>query len=131
MNENIEQAPTAIPIPEPAIEHEAVACPHCGKKLDFDVIATFQTRSRVKFSMSPAPGELFTAGTVGGLIDAAATLLKSVGRDTGVPTEVLVEKCVMAEDGRLDVDFLIARFEEAEDRARRFAAKRDKKQVPE
>lgn len=102
-----------------------LCCPKCGEALPFTLVAKFKERSRVRWRIVPAPGELLSATTVGGSIEAMADLLQSVGEDIGIPTEVLMESCSTDENGVVDVHLLITRFATATKRRERFADKKE------
>jgi hypothetical protein len=62
------------------------------------------------FEVSPAPGELLNAATVGGSIEGIAKLLCAVGDEMGVKTQVLVENITFASGG-MKVHLVVARHE--------------------
>lgn len=86
-------------------------CPHCGKPLPLEIVAKLTKESSFQLSISPAPGQLMNAKGVGGSIAAVGNLIKAIGREMKVPTEVLVEKIETDDSGKITVSVLIARFD--------------------
>lgn len=100
---------------------EPLYCPKCGEVLPIVLVARFKERSRVMWRLVPAQGELLSGTMIGGSIEAMSRLLQSVGEDSGIPTEVLMEKCSSDENGAVEVVFLITRLAEATQRRKRTA----------
>lgn len=104
-----------------AKEHE---CPHCGTPLGQEIVAKFMNQSVVQWRLFPAPGELLDIGTVGGTLTQMRNLLRAIGKENGIPTEVLLRKAVTDDDGTVTFDFLVCRYEDAEERRARMAKRR-------
>lgn len=83
-------------------------CPHCGGTLGFEVATKLMSESRVSFSLHPHEGEHLSASTVGLSIDNISSLLKAVGDDLGIKTDVLVSGMQYL-DGGVTVDLIVAR----------------------
>jgi len=85
-------------------------CPHCHEPLTFETVVEIKNQSRIKFSISPNPGELMTAKTIGGSLTNLESLLKEIGRGLKAPTEIMVEKIDTDEAGTIVFHLLIARY---------------------
>jgi hypothetical protein len=62
-------------------------CPHCDKEIHISVVESVKERSKVKFTMTAAPGELFRSEQVGRIMVSHSKLMRALGRDLGVETE--------------------------------------------
>lgn len=87
---------------------ETLTCPHCSKKLGLEVTSKLMNESRVSFVMTPHPGELLQAKTVGGSIAEIAKIMIANDRDLGCRTTVLVEG-ISCKDGEITARFLLCR----------------------
>jgi hypothetical protein len=105
-------------------QFDGFKCPQCNYEFDVHAVAKMREESVLHFRMSPAPGELLDARTIGDTLSQVRNLLKSFGKDAGVPTDVLVKSATTLEDGTVDFELIVVRFEKAEARSKRFAARR-------
>ena len=106
------------------LQPKGFTCPNCAHEFDMAFVAKMGEQSVLHWRLTPAPGELLDAKTIGDSLTKIRDLLKSFGRDAGVPTEVLVKSATTLEDGTIDIELLVTRFEQAEERrARRAKAK--------
>ncbi len=87
-------------------------CPHCGGNIGINLIARARAESRIVFKVEPAPGELLTAKNVGAAIKSFGDMMRSLGKDMDIPTEVLVEKVETSDQGVLSIHCLIARWQD-------------------
>ena len=85
------------------------------------LIATAADSSRIQWRLRPAPGELLGADTVGGTLHQVAKLMKASNKN--IPTTTLVEAVRMTEDGCIEFDLLVLRWEGARERKKRIAAR--------
>ena len=94
-------------------KRQELECPHCSTKIPFGLVAKFADKSRFAFKMTPAPGELMQAATIGGALTNMQKLLEATGKHVGIPTIVLVEKIEDDGAGGFTITMLSMRGEEA------------------
>ena len=88
-------------------------CPKCNEPQTAEMVADLSRQSEVVFTLRPAPHELLGAHTLGGSIESIAKMLAALGKELGVPTEVLVRRVDTAEDGTISATLVVCRFDEA------------------
>jgi hypothetical protein len=111
-------------------EKPPLVCKGCGADLPkLELVARATKESTVRWKISPHPGELIDAGTVGGSLEAMARLLTAVGRDAKVPTVVLVKSVSSGDDGSIEFDLVVMRWDAARDRKRRQQARKKDREV--
>lgn len=84
-------------------------CPSCKSEIAANYVADLTKDSRFSMVLSPKPGELMQAQTVGGMLVDMDKLFAAINKESGVKTILLVEGISQREDGALTFDFLCAR----------------------
>ena len=90
---------------------EPMRCGKCGEPVAAEAVSKLMNESRMSFSIAPHPGELMNAENVGGSLTQMGKLLRSIGRDMGAQTNVLVENVSTDDDGKITFKLLLARHE--------------------
>lgn len=88
-----------------------VNCSQCGHEMSFETVAEAMDESRMSFTVTPQPGNLISASTIGGTVTQMDKMLRTITRDLGAKTVTLVERVVTEDDGTIRFDLLIARAE--------------------
>jgi len=81
-------------------------CQACGHEANLEWVASFEAEHRLSFKLSPHPGALLQAKTIGGTLSALAGLMKSATKPFGIVSEVLVEG-VEVVDGAVTFHLLV------------------------
>lgn len=101
----------------------SVECPNCATAIPFSLVAKFANKSRLQFRLTPAPGELLQASTLGGALTNMQKMLEATGKHMSIPTVVLVEKIEDDGAGAFNVTLLCMRGDEALSRKKRARSK--------
>jgi hypothetical protein len=72
-----------------------IKCPHCSGDIHIEAGLRLPPETSVRWAITPKPGEMLSADTVGGTLTDVRKLFRSLGRELGVTTETLVEKIEM------------------------------------
>ena len=84
-----------------------LCCPHCAQEFHVEAEARLPPETKLRFSITPRPGEMVSASTVGGTMTEMQKLLAAVGRSMGAKTVTLVEGLSTGEDGALHIDLRV------------------------
>lgn len=84
-----------------------VRCPHCENDFEVDVEVELPAETKLRWAITPMPGQMLSASTVGGSLTALHKLLAAAGRTLGARTETLVEGMSIQEDGALVFDLRV------------------------
>jgi hypothetical protein len=121
----VDGAPTMRAIQEAVCAKNApICCPNCNHALDLEVVGKLKEKSVIHWRIFPAPGELLEAKTVGGTLSEMHDLLVAVGKGLKVPTVVVVSGATF-QDGAIDFELTVMRFDHATDRQKRIAARKE------
>lgn len=97
-------------------------CLNCGAPFDLAVYTKAENESRVRFTLTPSPGENFALKNFGGALTALDQTFAAVGKDLGVPTVTILEKIEHHADGTIEAHLIITRGDKVRARKKRLAA---------
>lgn len=91
-------------------DQKPCACPKCGEPFSLEMVARAADESRFTLSLTPMPGEMFGAETIGGMITDTAALFQSANKAIGAPlSSCMVERIDTEPNGRVSIRFVLCR----------------------
>lgn len=88
-------------------KRKAITCPSCQAEISLVSMVRIEDESSVRFRISPKPGSLLTAATVGGMLSQLARINDIASRSMGLRCETLVRGAATDEHGEVTFDLLL------------------------
>lgn len=97
-----------------------MTCKGCGADLPrAELIAKAAKESTITWRLCPPPGEMLQAETVGATLMHFAKLLTMIDKKGGVPSVALLKSVKQTDDGAIEFEIQVLRWEHAKARVAR------------
>lgn len=94
-------------------QEQAIKCPHCEKEFGLNVKAVRNAQTVLSFVITPEPGHMLSAGSIGGMLSAFERLMNVMSKDMGGHCLTMIKGMAVEASGALKFDFLIVTNESA------------------